>query len=180
MRSDIALDKQKGCKVANHPDIMLELQREKAASMQLVLLKEQLSNIYSNITITGRRSLTNCLFGPHSYPDMFSGPGGSCTFMRLHSRKVLRHASVNHQLQNDKCNLWSRNVGTDWRVKQQRLVNRVPRFLLSAWSHITPPDRRRNSWFLILGGLHFISVIVLDSDGNWRAAEENKWGVNKR
>ncbi|KAJ0067170.1 hypothetical protein NL108_012889, partial [Boleophthalmus pectinirostris] len=54
VRSDIALDKQNGCKVANHPDIMLELQREKAASTQLVLLKEQLSNIYSNITITAR------------------------------------------------------------------------------------------------------------------------------
>lgn len=59
VRSDIALDKQNGCKVANHPDIMLELQREKAASTQLVLLKEQLSNIYSNITITGRRSHTH-------------------------------------------------------------------------------------------------------------------------
>lgn len=58
VRSDIALDKQKGCKVAHHPDIMLELQREKAATTQLVLLKEQLSNIYSNITITGRRSNT--------------------------------------------------------------------------------------------------------------------------
>lgn len=58
VRSDIALDKQKGCKLANHPDIMLELQREKAATTQLVLLKEQLSNIYSNITITGRRSHT--------------------------------------------------------------------------------------------------------------------------
>ncbi|XP_017268242.1 inactive heparanase-2 isoform X2 [Kryptolebias marmoratus] len=54
VRSDIALDKQKGCKVAHHPDIMLELQREKAATTQLVLLKEQLSNIYSNITITAR------------------------------------------------------------------------------------------------------------------------------
>lgn len=54
VRSDIALDKQNGCKLANHPDIMLELQREKAASTQLVLLKEQLSNIYSNITITAR------------------------------------------------------------------------------------------------------------------------------
>nr|XP_057914260.1 inactive heparanase-2 isoform X1 [Doryrhamphus excisus] len=54
VRSDIALDKQNGCKVANHPDIMLELQREKAASTQLVLLKEQLSNIYSNITIPAR------------------------------------------------------------------------------------------------------------------------------
>ncbi|TNN75287.1 Inactive heparanase-2 [Liparis tanakae] len=53
VRSDIALDEQKGCKLANHPDIMLELQREKAATTQLVLLKEQLSNIYSNITITG-------------------------------------------------------------------------------------------------------------------------------
>lgn len=59
IRSDIALDKQKGCKLANHPDIMLELQREKAASTQLVLLKEQLSNIYSNITITGRSSHTH-------------------------------------------------------------------------------------------------------------------------
>ncbi|KAJ8418131.1 hypothetical protein AAFF_G00138400 [Aldrovandia affinis] len=54
VRSDIALDKQKGCKLANHPEMMLELQREKAAQMQLVLLKEQLSNIYSNITITAR------------------------------------------------------------------------------------------------------------------------------
>ncbi|XP_056147995.1 inactive heparanase-2 [Lampris incognitus] len=54
VRSDIALDKQKGCKLANHPDMMLELQREKAATMQQVLLKEQLSNIYSNITITAR------------------------------------------------------------------------------------------------------------------------------
>ncbi|XP_015202010.1 inactive heparanase-2 isoform X2 [Lepisosteus oculatus] len=54
VRSDIALDKQKGCKLANHPDIMLELQREKAAQTQLVLLKEQFSNIYSNITITAR------------------------------------------------------------------------------------------------------------------------------
>ncbi|MBN3275469.1 HPSE2 protein, partial [Polyodon spathula] len=54
VRSDIALDKQKGCKLASHPDIMLELQREKAAQMQLVLLKEQFSNIYSNITITAR------------------------------------------------------------------------------------------------------------------------------
>ncbi|XP_068614967.1 inactive heparanase-2-like [Brachionichthys hirsutus] len=54
VRSDIALDKQKGCKLASHPDIMLELQREKAAATQLVLLKEQLSNIYSNITITAR------------------------------------------------------------------------------------------------------------------------------
>ncbi|MGH0126457.1 UNVERIFIED_CONTAM: hypothetical protein FKN15_028612 [Acipenser sinensis] len=52
VRSDIALDKQKGCKLASHPDIMLELQREKAAQMQLVLLKEQFSNMYSNITIT--------------------------------------------------------------------------------------------------------------------------------
>uniref|UniRef100_H3CAP5 Heparanase 2 (inactive) n=1 Tax=Tetraodon nigroviridis TaxID=99883 RepID=H3CAP5_TETNG len=54
IRSDIALDKQKGCKLASHPDMMLELQREKAASTQLVLLKEQLSNIYSNITLTAR------------------------------------------------------------------------------------------------------------------------------
>ncbi|XP_058508195.1 inactive heparanase-2 [Solea solea] len=54
VRSDIALDKQKGCKLASHPDIMLELQREKAATTQPVLLKEQLSNIYSNITITAR------------------------------------------------------------------------------------------------------------------------------
>nr|XP_024003404.1 inactive heparanase-2 [Salvelinus alpinus] len=56
VRSDIALDKQRGCKLANHPVMMLELQREKAAQMQLVLLKEQVSNIYSNITITGRCS----------------------------------------------------------------------------------------------------------------------------
>ncbi|XP_076021774.1 inactive heparanase-2 [Genypterus blacodes] len=54
VRSDIALDKQNGCKLANHPDMMLELQREKAASTQLVLLKEHVSNIYSNITITAR------------------------------------------------------------------------------------------------------------------------------
>ncbi|XP_003964172.2 inactive heparanase-2 isoform X1 [Takifugu rubripes] len=54
IRSDVALDKQKGCRLASHPDIMLELQREKAASTQLVLLKEQLSNIYSNITFTAR------------------------------------------------------------------------------------------------------------------------------
>ncbi|MEQ2184834.1 Inactive heparanase-2, partial [Goodea atripinnis] len=71
VRSDIALDKQKGCKLAHHPDIMLELQREKAATTQLVLLKEQLSNIYSNITITAygwldcvgpcqRPSITRC------------------------------------------------------------------------------------------------------------------------
>lgn len=56
VRSDIALDKQKGCKLASHPDMMLELQREKAAQMQQVLLKEQLSNLYSDVTITGRRS----------------------------------------------------------------------------------------------------------------------------
>lgn len=56
VRSDIALDKQKGCKLASHPDMMLELQREKAAQMQQVLLKEQLSNHYSDVTITGRRS----------------------------------------------------------------------------------------------------------------------------
>ncbi|XP_067909188.1 inactive heparanase-2 isoform X3 [Heterodontus francisci] len=52
VRSDIALDKQKGCKIAQHPDIMLELQREKASQMQVVLTKEQFSNTYSNITIT--------------------------------------------------------------------------------------------------------------------------------
>ncbi|KAJ6669221.1 hypothetical protein lerEdw1_008030 [Lerista edwardsae] len=52
IRSDIALDKQKGCKIAQHPDIMLELQREKAAQMHLVLLKEQFSNTYSNLTLT--------------------------------------------------------------------------------------------------------------------------------
>ncbi|KFV82776.1 Inactive heparanase-2, partial [Struthio camelus australis] len=51
---DIALDKQKGCKIAQHPDIMLELQREKAAQMHLVLLKEQFSNTYSNLTLTAR------------------------------------------------------------------------------------------------------------------------------
>lgn len=54
VRSDIALDKQKGCKIAQHPDIMLELQREKAAQMHLVLLKEQFSNTYSNLTLTGK------------------------------------------------------------------------------------------------------------------------------
>ncbi|XP_052569433.1 inactive heparanase-2 [Peromyscus eremicus] len=54
VRSDVALDKQKGCKVAQHPDIMLELQREKAAQMQLVLLKEQFSNTYSNLILTAR------------------------------------------------------------------------------------------------------------------------------
>ncbi|KAL0178450.1 hypothetical protein M9458_027344, partial [Cirrhinus mrigala] len=52
VRSDFALDKQKGCKLASHPDMMLELQREKAAQMQQVLLKEQLSNIYSDVTLT--------------------------------------------------------------------------------------------------------------------------------
>ncbi|XP_061141700.1 inactive heparanase-2 [Syngnathus typhle] len=54
VHSDIAMDKQNGCKVASHPDMMLQLQREKAASTHLVLLKEQLSNIYSNVTITAR------------------------------------------------------------------------------------------------------------------------------
>ncbi|XP_026879533.1 inactive heparanase-2 [Electrophorus electricus] len=54
VRSDIALDKQKGCKLASHPDMMLELQREKAAQMQQVLLKEQFSNLYSDVTITAR------------------------------------------------------------------------------------------------------------------------------
>ncbi|XP_052007328.1 inactive heparanase-2-like [Xyrauchen texanus] len=54
VRSDFALDKQKGCKLASHPDMMLDLQREKAAQMQQVLLKEQLSNIYSDVTITAR------------------------------------------------------------------------------------------------------------------------------
>ncbi|XP_077586112.1 inactive heparanase-2 isoform X2 [Stigmatopora nigra] len=54
VHSDIAMDKQNGCKVASHPDIMLELQREKAASTHLILLKEQISNIYSNVTITAR------------------------------------------------------------------------------------------------------------------------------
>ncbi|XP_060027495.1 inactive heparanase-2 isoform X1 [Erinaceus europaeus] len=54
VRSDVALDKQKGCKIAQHPDIMLELQREKAAQMHLVLLKEQFSNTYSNLVLTAR------------------------------------------------------------------------------------------------------------------------------
>ncbi|XP_032747891.1 inactive heparanase-2 isoform X1 [Rattus rattus] len=54
VRSDVALDKQKGCKIAQHPDIMLELQREKAAQMHLVLLKEQYSNTYSNLILTAR------------------------------------------------------------------------------------------------------------------------------
>lgn len=57
VRSDVALDKQKGCKIAQHPDIMLELQREKAAQMHLVLLKEQFSNTYSNLILTGNRAL---------------------------------------------------------------------------------------------------------------------------
>ncbi|GCC35748.1 hypothetical protein chiPu_0014236 [Chiloscyllium punctatum] len=54
VRSDIALDKQKGCKIAQHPDIMLELQREKASQVQMALTKEQFSNTYSNITLTAR------------------------------------------------------------------------------------------------------------------------------
>lgn len=54
VRSDVALDKQKGCKIAQHPDVMLELQREKAAQMHLVLLKEQFSNTYSNLVLTGK------------------------------------------------------------------------------------------------------------------------------
>uniref|UniRef100_F6WMW5 Heparanase 2 (inactive) n=1 Tax=Xenopus tropicalis TaxID=8364 RepID=F6WMW5_XENTR len=54
VRSDISLDKQKGCNIAQHPDTMLELQREKAAQMHLVLMKEQLSNTYSNLTLTAR------------------------------------------------------------------------------------------------------------------------------
>ncbi|XP_057198236.1 inactive heparanase-2 [Triplophysa rosa] len=54
VRSDFALDKQKGCRLASHPDMMLELQREKAAQVQQVLLKEQLSDIYSDVTLTAR------------------------------------------------------------------------------------------------------------------------------
>ncbi|KAG8435458.1 hypothetical protein GDO86_013407 [Hymenochirus boettgeri] len=54
VRSDISLDKQKGCNIAQHPDTMLELQREKAAQMHFVLLKEQFSNTYSNLTLTAR------------------------------------------------------------------------------------------------------------------------------
>ena len=54
VRSDVALDKQKGCKIAQHPDVMLELQREKAAQMHLVLLQEQFSNTYSNLILTGK------------------------------------------------------------------------------------------------------------------------------
>ncbi|KAM9324822.1 inactive heparanase-2 [Gastrophryne carolinensis] len=54
VRSDISLDKQKGCKIAQHPDTMLELQREKAAQMHLILLKEHFSNTYSNLTLTAR------------------------------------------------------------------------------------------------------------------------------
>ncbi|XP_063048152.1 inactive heparanase-2 [Engraulis encrasicolus] len=54
VRSDIALDKMKGCRVASHPPMMLELQREKAAQMHQVLLKEQQDNIYSQTTITAR------------------------------------------------------------------------------------------------------------------------------
>ncbi|XP_069467640.1 inactive heparanase-2 [Ambystoma mexicanum] len=54
VRSDISLDKQKGCNIAQHPDTMLELQREKAAQIHLMLLKEQFSNTYSNLTLTAR------------------------------------------------------------------------------------------------------------------------------
>ncbi|XP_056616560.1 inactive heparanase-2 isoform X1 [Triplophysa dalaica] len=54
VRSDFALDKQKGCRLASHPDMMLELQREKAAQVQQILLKEQLSDIYSDVTLTAR------------------------------------------------------------------------------------------------------------------------------
>ncbi|KAL6033661.1 hypothetical protein STEG23_028806 [Scotinomys teguina] len=66
VRSDVALDKQKGCKVAQHPDIMLELQREKAAQMQLVLLKEQFSNTYSNLILTVQTVGINIV---NFYPD---------------------------------------------------------------------------------------------------------------
>ncbi|XP_053548519.1 inactive heparanase-2 [Bombina bombina] len=54
VRSDISLDKQKGCNIAQHPDTMLELQREKAAQIHLLHLKEQFSNTYSNLTLTAR------------------------------------------------------------------------------------------------------------------------------
>ncbi|KAI4812292.1 hypothetical protein KUCAC02_023692, partial [Chaenocephalus aceratus] len=75
VRSDIALDKQKGCKLANHPDIMLELQREKAATTQLVLLKEQLSNIYSNITITDTfKCISQNMASLHSSYETAHGP----------------------------------------------------------------------------------------------------------
>jgi hypothetical protein len=62
VRSDVALDKQKGCKIAQHPDVMLELQREKASQMHLVLLKEQYSNTYSNLILTGNRILGILLY----------------------------------------------------------------------------------------------------------------------
>ncbi|EPY80955.1 hypothetical protein CB1_000770001 [Camelus ferus] len=66
VRSDVALDKQKGCKIAQHPDVMLELQREKAAQMHLVLLKEQFSNTYSNLILTVQTVGINIV---NFYPD---------------------------------------------------------------------------------------------------------------
>ncbi|MEE6486264.1 hypothetical protein FKM82_014559 [Ascaphus truei] len=61
VRSDISLDKQKGCNIAQHPDTMLELQREKAAQVHLVLLKEQFSNTYRNLTLTGQSLMFLCI-----------------------------------------------------------------------------------------------------------------------
>ncbi|MBN3282614.1 HPSE2 protein, partial [Polyodon spathula] len=99
VRSDIALDKQKGCKLASHPDIMLELQREKAAQMQLVLLKEQFSNIYSNITITE----------PNSYRAMVGRTVNGSQLARdyLQLRKLLQSV----RFYNNRASLYGPNIG---------------------------------------------------------------------
>lgn len=52
-------------------------------------------------------------------------------------------------------------------VQQQRLVNRALTF-----SQLTQPDRRRNSRVLILGGLHFLSVTMIDWDVNEELGEK--------
>lgn len=96
IRSDVALDKQKGCRLASHPDIMLELQREKAASTQLVLLKEQLSNIYSNITFTGRRLHTQ---KPSTQSTVWRPVGHMCACTDTHVREPgLIYVNENDQL----------------------------------------------------------------------------------
>lgn len=113
VRSDIALDKQKGCKLANHPQIMLELQREKAATTQLVLLKEQLSNIYSNITITGRRSHTQKQAGffslhlkkSHEVEYLSSFTSRSLDLRVVHTQRFQSMPLEIISFQNDKCNL---------------------------------------------------------------------------
>lgn len=96
IRSDVALDKQKGCRLASHPDIMLELQREKAASTQLVLLKEQLSNIYSNITFTGRRLHTQ---KPSTQSIVWRSVGHMCACIDTHVHELgLIYVNENDQL----------------------------------------------------------------------------------